>query len=204
MTDKILYAKQIDEEPIHNIPIAKEPGVIIGEYIETNNLENSILNTELINKCWYYSINIRFITGIDIILGFINGFFFNPFLFLTCIIPLCGYQGATQFCTIKTMLYLIYSYTTTFSRFIEACKLINYSTDNSTLLNSTIINSTVIKYEDDVNLPSRVLIIVGICQLFISVYISIFLCKLYKLNKYDIFVLKSKIKEKQINESLCC
>ena len=34
MSDKILYAKQVDEEPIQTIPVANEPRVIIGEYIE--------------------------------------------------------------------------------------------------------------------------------------------------------------------------
>lgn len=201
MSDKILYAKQIDEAPSSDVPIAKEPHVIIGEYIETDDLQHNIINSTIVDKCWQFSANVRFITGVDILCGILNGVFFNPWLFLTCIIPLCGYQGATQFCTIKTMLYIIYSYTNSFSRYIEVFQLMNYSTDNSTQINNTI---SAYYIEHDINVSIGVLSMVGLFQLFISIYISIFLCKLYKLNKNEISVLRKRIKEHNINDFLCC
>ena len=212
MSNKILYAKQVDEEPIQTIPVANEPRVIIGEYIENNDLQNSIINLDLVNKCWYYSNNVRFIAGFDVVLGIISGMFFNPWLLLTCVIPLCGYQGATQFCTIKTMLYLISCYTIAFSRFLEACELLNYNTGinnpdiNNTGINNTDINNPdiIISYDSNTNLSIGVLSIAGMCQFFISIYISMFLCKLYNLNKDEIYVLRSRIKEHNIKESLCC
>ena len=206
MTDNIIYAKTVNEEPSSNIPVAEQPRVVIGEYVENiyddnlsgNIMHSGLINNEKINKCWIYSSGIRFVSGIDVLFCILNGIFFDPWLFITSFIPLCGYQGAVQFCTIKTMIYIIYLYTSWFSRVIEICEI----TKIITATNSTYIESAGVEY--DPNIPLSLISISCFIQLIIAIYSTIFLCLLYKLNTEEIVILKNRIEEKNIKHFICC
>ena len=106
------------------------------------------------------------------------------------------------------MIYLIYSYIYTFSRFLQVFEFYKYyninNINNTNITDNSVytLTNTDIKY--NVSVPMYILSILGICQLFISVYISKFLCNLYKLNKDELYILRGRIKEQNINEYFCC
>jgi len=207
MSDTIIYAEQVETTPGEKIPVASQPADTTDSSIDDiyiNNLESRFMNDDEYNqqkieKCWKYGNIVRIITSVDIILCIFNGFFYNPLLFITAIIPLCGYQGAVQFCSIKTMLYLVYLYSSWFSRIIEISNLVQITNSN----NSTYIyEANGITY--DVMVPITFISLSCIIQLMFAVFVSAFICILYKLTPQEHIILRNRIKDHKIPEYSCC
>jgi len=207
MSENIIYAKTVNEEPNDNIPVAEHPRVVIGEYVEniydsqlsSNFVDNELVSTAQIEKCWIYSKSIRFISGFDILLCIFNGVFYSPWLFILTFIPLCGYQGAVQFCSMKTMLYIVYLYTSWFSRVVEICQITRIITESNT---TYTYESNGVEY--DPNVPLSFITISCVIQLMFAVYVSMFICLLYRLTSQELIILRNRISERHINHWLCC
>ena len=207
MTDKIVYATSVDVKPDENIPIAHQPRVVVGEYVDdiyvpplnSHLMEDERINTRKIDKCWKYSSWIRIVSGVDVMFSIINGIFYNPWLLCTALIPLCGYQGAIQFCSCKTTIYLIYLYVSWFSRVVEICeisKIIN--TDNSTYIYETI----GVNY--DPRVPLTIVSMSCLLQFIIAISASMFICMLYRLNTHELVILRDKSKAHNLRDFICC
>jgi hypothetical protein len=199
-----------NDESIERIPIAcrinnnlsnedSYPIYQVSNYLN-NDLNNDFINHHKLQQCWKYSSGLRFVTGVDILFCFINGFFYNPYWLLTSIMPLCGYQGAIQFCSIKIMFYLIYLYTSWFGKLIQIILIVTVPVYISNSTNTTVVNGIEL---DDLTIVS---LFTSSCiiQLCIAIYTSIFICQIYKLTSLEIIYLRNKVKDKNIKECLCC
>jgi len=200
-----MYNKKLYTDNIH---VTKEPQIVAGIDNDNDNIYpaqlhsdfiNDNINQEKINKCWEYSRGVRCISGIDVFFCLLNGLFYNPILFFFMWVPLCGYLGAVQFNSIKTMLYVIYLYISWFSRVISICD-ISVFISHLPIVNSTIVNSTAIThlYERngivyDPRIPLSFISISCLIQLMIAVYTTVFLCLLYKLSSSELIILRTRI-----------
>ena len=112
MSENIIYAKTVNEEPNDNIPVAEHPRVVVGEYVEniydsqlsSNFVDNELVNTAKIEKCWIYSKSIRFISGFDILLCIFNGVFYSPWLFILTLPDLLPFH---RFITLSAKMFIL-------------------------------------------------------------------------------------------------
>ena len=166
--------------------------------IDISNLINpSFINIDKVDKCWNYSAVVRFLSGVDICICILNGLFYNPLLYIITIIPLYGYRGAIQFCSIKTIVYIIYLYTSWFGHVIEICEISKHIIET----NSTY-NTGLIVY--DPSMPLSVISISCIIKLMNAIYVSGFICILYNLTTQELSFLRKRMSEQNINQFLCC
>ena len=200
MPEIINCVEILNEEPNESIPIANRINNNLS-YEDSNTLyqPSDYINHHKLQQCWKYSSGLRFITGVDILFCLISGFLYNPYWLLTSIMPLCGYQGAIQFCSIKMMFYLIYLYTSWFGKLIQIILIETVPVYISNSVNTTDTNIEL----DDITLVS---FFTSSCviQLCIAIYASLFMCIIYKLAPHEIIYLRNKVKDKNINQCLCC
>ena len=196
MSDKTISSKKEED---NNIIIEEDPYNGVPNYTNSYLLDENEIDKNKIIRCWSYSSTIRLITSIDIFFCILNGLLYNPWLYITTFIPICGYQGAVQLSTIKTMLYIIYLYLSWFGRVLVIFDLSDKIIQN---------NSTYTYENNGIDYDSRISIsfisISCIVQLLIAIYVSKFICLLYSLTSQEIIVLKSYIREERVNHAVCC
>ena len=182
MPEIINCVKILNEEPDESIPIANRINNNLSDE-DSNTLyqPSDYINHHKLQQCWKYSSGLRFITGVDILFCLISVFYIIHIGYLQVFMPLCGYQGAIQFCSIKMMFYLIYLYTSWFGKLIQIILIETVPVYISNSVNRTDTNIEL----DDITLVS---FFTSSCviQLCIAIYASLFMCIIYKLAPHEI------------------